>query len=361
VRIFILGCAGIPARYGGFEVFAENVSDYLAKEFDIYVACSKRLYSSSEREPKWHNLNRFFIPFRANGIQSIWYDFFSLLIACIKSDFIIMLGSGSGFSIFLFKIFIKTPIAVHIDGVEWKREKWGCFSKLYLKLNTFLCYKFVNYLIVDNERIVDLIPKKYIPKVVQIAYGCDHLPVIKNLKSPQQRPYALSIARAEPENNIQLIIDTFKIVDNMDLIIISNWNDTKYGQFLFKKNSHLSHIKLIGPIYNDPNTIQQYRLSCKVYIHGHSAGGTNPSLIEAMSTGKPIIAHDNIYNRTTTGNLALYFKDPHELLFNLNNLETIISDQSVNKLKNMAYQQYKWDKVSKGLIDMIKNRNINNP
>lgn len=360
MKVFILGSAGIPARYGGFEVFAENISAYLAKEFEVSVACSKLLYSANERITQTNNPKRFFIPLKPNGIQSIWYDFYSLLLACIYSDFIIMLGVGSGFTLSLFKILFNKPIAVHLDGLEWKREKWGYFTKYFLKLNASLCCRFADYIIIDNKSLLSFIPARFVPKAIHISYGCDHLPANMLLESIPLRPFALTIARAEPENNIQMIIDTFKTIVNLDLVIISNWKDTSYGRSIIKKNSECPNIKLIGPIYNDLKIIHQYRLSCKVYIHGHTAGGTNPSLVEAMAAGKPVLAHDNSFNRSTTDNNAFYFENSAELITHLNNLDSDIYRQSGNKLKEFAIQMYKWEEVSKKLTDMIRNRNVNN-
>jgi len=358
LKIFIAGSSGIPAKYGGFETFAENVSIRMSKIFEVYVACSKFLYTKIERNTELNYVKRLYIPLKANGIQSLFYDFVSLLIANVKTDFIIMLGAGSGFSVAFFKIIFKKTIIVHIDGLEWKRNKWNYFVKLFLKQNTWLCYRFSDFIIIDNKALLDYVPLKFHYKLVEIGYGCDHLPEITKIEPPY--PYALAIARAEPENNLQAIIETFLSDNKINLVIISNWNDTAYGRSLKKLYSDQKNIKLIDAIYNDPKLLHQYRLSCKVYIHGHSAGGTNPSLVEAMAAGIPIIAYDNKFNRITTNNISIYFNNIFELQTHLNNLDSICNSKMGPSLKDYALKNYQWENVTSNLVKIINNKNIDN-
>jgi glycosyltransferase involved in cell wall biosynthesis len=327
LKLFIIGSAGIPAKYGGFETFAENLSLHLSLDFDIYVACSSKIYEPENRQKKWNNINRIFVHFWPNGVQSLVYDFFSLLNALTKADFIIMLGSGSGIIIPFFSIFKKLPLAVHIDGIEWKREKWNRFARIFLWLNYRLCLRFSKYIILDNETLIKNIPEKFRDKLVRITYGWEHLPVIEPNPSIAKMPYALVISRAEPENNLEMIINAFTAINNLELIVISNCESTKFGRSMLRKFKCNSNIKLIGPIYENKELLQQYRMGCSVYIHGHSAGGTNPSLIEAMATGKPILALDNGFNRITTNNHAFYFDNT----LTLNSLLIKIGDESFLK------------------------------
>lgn len=360
MKIFIAGSTGIPARYGGFEVFAENISSYLVKEFKVYIACSRWLYSRDERKQESGNCRCYYLPFKANGFQSVIYDFASLLLACIYSDFIIMLGSGSGFSVFLLRFLTGKTMAIHVDGIEWKRKKWNYLARKYLKSSTYLCYRFADFLLVDNDKLVDHIPLKYRKKIVRVNYGIEHLPTIPLSDKHQTKHYALTIARAEPENNLEMIINACLTIEDIDLIIISNWNSTKYGRFLKSKYSDCRNIKLIGPIYNDQRTLQQYRLGCKVYIHGHSAGGTNPSLVEAMAAGKTILAHDNLFNRSATNSLAYYFKNTAELKEHLQSIDKSDYINSGENLKIYAINNYSWQRESAKIAEIVKYGIVNN-
>jgi glycosyltransferase involved in cell wall biosynthesis len=354
LKIYIIGSAGVPARYGGFETFAENLSVRLSIDFEVFVICSTKKYSQEKRQHNWNNIHRIFFPIRPNGIQSLIYDFISLLTAQANADFIIMLGSGSGLILPLFRIFKKLPIAVHIDGLEWKRGKWNRFARLFLWLNYKLCLCYARYIIADNKALIKNIPAKYRYKVVEISYGYEHNPDVNFNPYLFNKPYALVIARAEPENNLEMIINAFKTLSNLSLIIISNCEYTKYGRWLLKNSSGLSNLQIIGPVYEDRVLLQQYRMGCSVYIHGHSAGGTNPSLIEAMATGKPVLAFDNEFNRVTTNNKAYYFDNTMSLLSLINSInddEFLISAQN---LKQYTMQEYNWDKVSDKFASLIK-------
>jgi glycosyltransferase involved in cell wall biosynthesis len=354
LKLFIIGCAGIPARYGGFETFAENLGIRLSIDFEVYITCSSKFYINDSKQKKWNNINRIFIPIRPNGIQSLLYDFVSLKIALTKADFIILLGSGSGLMLPLFRIFNKLPLAIHIDGLEWKRRKWNHPTKAFLWLNYRMCLKFSKYIIVDNAVLIRNIPEKYKSKIVSISYGCEHIPENKINTPFSDQPYALVISRAEQENNLDMIIDAFKSLSNLNLIIISNCKYTSYGRWLLKKTKEIRNVQMIGPIYDNRELLLQYRMGCSLYIHGHSAGGTNPSLIEAMATGKPILAHDNDFNRVTTNNMAYYFKDAEalcSLLKRINDNEFLISAQN---LMRFSRNEYSWDMVSQAVADLVK-------
>jgi glycosyltransferase involved in cell wall biosynthesis len=353
-KIFITGSAGIPARYGGFETYAENISSILVQSYDITVICSKDLYLKSERKDiNKSNLSLIYLPFKPNGISSLFYDLVSLLIAFRKADFIIQLGSGGAIFLPLIKIFRKMPVATHIDGLEWERSKWNKFAGIFLRLSGYLAIKYSDFILTDNVALHKYIPKKLLKKVILTTYGADHLPIAVNLKKIHNRDYALVIARAEPENNIHVFLELFKKLKSLDLIVVSNWMQTGYGRKLFKEYNSEHNLKLIGPIYDDPLKLQCYRNQCKVYLHGHSAGGTNPSLVEAMYSGIPVIAHDNVFNRQTTNNLALFFKSTNELMDLMVSVAEGHLEFDVITIRDYAIKNYTWEKAVAPIYDMI--------
>jgi glycosyltransferase involved in cell wall biosynthesis len=353
-KVYIIGSAGIPVRYGGFETYAENISLKLSQKYDVSVICSKKLYKKSERKDKiGNNIHQIYLSLKPNGIFSLGYDLISLILAYSKADFIVMLGTGAGIFLPLFSIIKPTPIAVHVDGIEWKRIKWNRFIQIFLRINFLLSLKFSNYILIDNDALQTYIPKKFTKKIVFTSYGGDHLPRTKKIENRHEQPYALAIARAEPENNIHIFLEAFKKFNTVDLIVISNWTKTRYGRKLYKQYRDLNNIKLIGPIYDDKARLQQYRKNCTVYLHGHSAGGTNPSLVEAMYSDIPIIAFDNDFNRKTTNNLALFFKTLDDLIDKLKAIDDETLKSTALKMQKFAFEQYTWDKAAKPLIDLI--------
>lgn len=344
-KIYVIGSAGIPARYGGFETFAENFSKKLASKHDITVVCSNKYYDRSELSKTWNSIHRIFLPLKPNGFQSILYDLLSLTLCMHKADKILLLGSGIGSILPLLSKRIRLKIWMHIDGLEWKRSKWNVFIRKYLQFNYTIGIRFAGRIIIDNEALVSYIPKKFHFKIIRSGYGGDHLPKLKNSKLTFSESYALVIARAEPENNLELILRCFLSLNSIHLVVISNWQHTRYGQFLKNKYAYQPALSLIGPIFNDPEKLQSFRLNCSLYIHGHSAGGTNPSLVEAMFSGVPIFAFDNEFNRRTTHNYAFFFSTYKELSDLLKKRNTLDLKASAQKLQDYASEFHTWNRA----------------
>ena len=160
-----------------------------------------------------------------------------------------------------------------------------------------------------------------------------------------QKNYAVSVCRIEPENNTHLILEAFSRQTKMPLVIVGNWKNSGYGLSLLQQYSSFSNIHLSDPIYN-PEKINFLRSSAFLYVHGHSAGGTNPSLVEAMFLGLPILAFDCVYNRYTTENQCLYWSDADELYTYIANYENAKSDAMGKSMKQIAERRYKWEKIT---------------
>ena len=184
-----------------------------------------------------------------------------------------------------------------------------------------------------------------------IAYGGDNAKFVslknetKEEYSISEKSYAFKVCRIEPENNIDLILEAFKDL-NQKLLIIGNWNFSTYGIKLRKKYSNYKNLLLLDPIYHQV-TLDELRSNCGIYIHGHSVGGTNPSLVEAMNLGLCCVVFDVDYNRETTESKALYFKNSKEL----KSLIRLIGEKSldVSKIKedmfSIAKKKYIWSQI----------------
>ena len=157
-------------------------------------------------------------------------------------------------------------------------------------------------------------------------------------------PYAFTVCRIEPENNIHIILEAFTNTPSMQLLIVGNWKKNKYGNDLFQKNSIKDKICLHDPIY-DPNILNVFRKNCTFYLHGHSCGGTNPSLVEAMYLGLPIIAFDVSFNRETTENKAIYFSNAKELKSLLSAFEESKRIALGKEMKEIAFRRYLWKRI----------------
>ncbi len=312
--IAIIGTVGVPANYGGFESLVENlIGENSSKEVKYTVFCSGKSYSKKEKTYKGANLR--YVNLKANGAQSTLYDIVSMLYVGNKYDVTLVLGVSGCMFLPVFRLFNKKKLIVNIDGLEHRRDKWGKFAKWFLRKSEAMAVKYADVIVADNKGIQDYVRETYHKDSVLIAYGGDH--VKKHVSQERQEEvlskygvikddYAISVCRIEPENNCHLILEAFSKTQ-MPLVYIGNWDRSDYGRELKERYSKCSNLIIHDPEY-DLNVLYALRNNAKFYIHGHSAGGTNPSLVEAMFFGKTIFAYDVIYNRATTNNNACYLK-----------------------------------------------------
>jgi glycosyltransferase involved in cell wall biosynthesis len=351
-RIAIIGTVGIPAKYGGFETLTEHLVENLSLKYDFTVYCSKNKYTKEERISNYKGAALKYIPLNANGIQSIPYDTISILLALKNSDVLLVLGVAGAWILPFVRFFTNKKIIISIDGMEWKRDKWPLLAKLYLWWSEKIGIKFSHIDISDNESIQDYTALRYKTLSRVIEYGADHtLQVKPNRKDIRKyrflkRDYAVKVCRIEPENNIHLVLEAFKKHSKMKLIIVGNWNYSKYGISLKENYNDIKNILLLDPIY-DQREIDLIRSNATLYIHGHSAGGTNPSLVEAMFLGLPVIAFDVSYNKTTTENKAVYFDSSENLI---SHLKTVTESKLLKislEMKAIASRRYTWNVISR--------------
>jgi glycosyltransferase involved in cell wall biosynthesis len=334
--IAIIGSAGIPAKYGGFETLAENLVKILHPEFKFIVFCSKNVVSKNESIP-YKNVEFIFLPFPANGLFSIFYDIISLCISIFKADTMLVLGCPAGIVLPFFRVFKK--IIFHSDGIEWKRQRWHLPVRLYLYLSSRLASLAAHHIIADNEKLIPYIPKRSRKKISVISYGGEHVHTLSD--KPVNFDGFLVISRAVPENNLEMVLNAFIGLPQHHLFIVSHFQNTKFGRYIYKRYKRYPNIEFTEAVY-DKNKLAELRHSGKIYIHGHSAGGTNPSLVEAMWSGMPVICHDNIFNRQTTQNQAFYFQDTESLIHLTKSLSAGELKINAGKMLKIAQKQYTW-------------------
>lgn len=347
-NITIIGIQGVPARYGGFESLVENIiGENKSPNIHYTVFCSQKDLPQKITEYKGAQLK--YIPLSANGIQSIPYDMLSLLKVPKDTDVILILGISGTLILPFLRLFSKKKLVINIDGLEHRRDKWGKIARWYLKLSEKIAVKYADVVIADNKGIQDYVKKEYRKDSVLIAYGGDHVlreDIDSNFEtkvlerfSLTPNNYAITVCRIEPENNCHYILEAFSQLDKK-LLFIGNWDRSEYGRNLKDKYSKFTNIVIQDPIY-DIDILYALRKNAGMYIHGHSAGGTNPSLVEAMFFGCPILCFDVIYNRASTQNQAYYWKNKEELvkLLQCNNL-------CGDTMKVIAQREYRWKTIA---------------
>lgn len=356
-KLAILGIVGVPANYGGFETLVDNLLDLLPKYFDVTVFCESKSYP--EKLDSYKGAKLVYINKRANGAQSIIYDSLSLLKSYKDQDYILLLGVSGAIMIPLLRPFTKAKIVTHIDGLEWKRDKWGWFAKKFLKFSERLAVIFSHSVIADNKHIQDYISEEYDRPSFLIAYGADHVSAVDPAEYQKKfsflgSPYVFTVCRIEPENNVEMQLRAFKECEiGMPYVVVGNWNANDYGMKLYQDYSKVKNIILYNPIYQ-MEELNVLRSNCFFYLHGHSAGGTNPSLVEAMYLGLPVIAYGVNYNKETTFGRALYFNDFEELkalLFQIRNLDR---QEMIESLSKLAKKNYSWKAITKKYVKMFQ-------
>ncbi len=358
-KVAIIGTVGLPAKYGGFETLAEHLVTHLSDTYDFTVYCSKKKYTKEEQIETYKGAKLEYINLEANGVQSIPYDTISILKALRKNEVLLILGVAGAWILPLVRLFTNKKIIISIDGIEWKRDKWPLFAKLYLWWAEKIAVRFSHIDISDNESIQDYTALRYQTLSRVIEYGADHtLEVNPTLNDCINYPflsqdYAVKVCRIEPENNVHLVLEAFQELPSKTLVLVGNWKNSEYGLALKEKYSNIPNIHLYDPIYNQ-REIDLIRGNAALYIHGHSAGGTNPSLVEAMYLGLPIISFNVSYNKTTTEHKALYFSTTDQLIKKLKaTSETKLKSLS-KEMKSIALRRYTWDAISNQYALLIK-------
>ncbi|MDD3567483.1 MAG: DUF1972 domain-containing protein [Bacteroidales bacterium] len=360
MKIAIVGTKGIPNAYGGFEAFAENISVRLAaKGFAVTVFQPHQ--TTAHLEP-FESVARFGVKvfgLLPQNLQRVQYNL-STLHNLKHQNFDVALCCGHSPSIFLpfFSRRFRHHLVVNMDGLEWKREKWGFFARSMLKLSEMLAVKFCNTLVADSQAIQLYLINQYNKKSVYIPYGAnddevglDDVVLEKHSLRPME--YGLLIARIEPENRIEQALKAFNAL-NKKLVVVGGL-ETPYGKAIMKRFSGFKNVVFAGGVYNQSslNTLRKY---CRVYYHGHTVGGTNPSLLDAMAAGCMVVASDNVYNRETLNHCGFFFNSPEDLLERINeawNADGIARYAMAKRCIERVKEHYTWSVVVDRYVNLF--------
>ncbi len=361
MKIAILGTKGIPNNYGGFEQFAEYLSVGLVDLGHSVTVYNPSFHAYKEAAYKGVNIRKIFSPENIlGGAANFIYDHLCLKDA-LKQGFDIIYEAGYhsvALSLVLLKIKkIQYPVVItNMDGIEWRRSKWNFITrKLIVELEK-IAVNHSPYLISDNEGIQRYYLTNFDRDSYFLPYGAD--PVV-NLnpnyvigRNLILNKYLMLVARLEPENNIEPIIEGYiNSCSQLPLVIVGS-HQTSYGKYLKKKYSRIK-IRFVGGIYDklELDALRHYSLA---YFHGHSVGGTNPSLLEAMACNCFIVAHNNEFNRSVLNEDALYFLDASDIKAIIVQIDLLRAE----KYSNYEYQnskkiatKFRW----KNIVEMHQN------
>ncbi len=353
MKIAITGTRGVPNNYGGFEQCAENLAVLLAEaghEVTVYNphyhAYNQPVFNKVKITKCWNPEKKF------GTAGNFIYDYLCMKDALKNNcDILLALGYTTSSVFFPFLKKRKSVLVTNMDGLEWKRDKWNSAVKKLAKWFESLGARYSDFLVADNNEIKKYLENEYKKKSTYIGYGAEifEKPDESALKkySVNVRNYDVLIARLEKENNIETILDGIVLSGSTIPFLVIGNHLTGYGEVLKSKYRNNGVIKFIGGIYNqsDLNNIRYYS---RFYFHGHSVGGTNPSLLEAMAAMSYIIAHDNPFNRDVLQQHALYFADPAAI-------KNLLTDPSLLEKNRLQFidgnamrikEHFNWKKIA---------------
>lgn len=350
MNIGILGTRGVPNYYGGFEQFAAYLSKGLVEKGHKVTVYNSHNHPFQGKE--WHGVQIIHckdLEYKIGTAGQFIYDF-----NCIRDtrkrnyDIILQLGYTSSSVWGWLMPMKKSIVTTNMDGLEWKRTKYNKHVQRFLKYAEQLAVQYSHHLIADSLGIQSYLRHKYSKPSLFIPYGADlfNEPDMNFLSTYRILPfqYNMLIARMEPENNIEMILDgVVESADERPFLVIGK-TDTPFGKHLQHKFRIYNHIRFMGGIF-DMAILNNLRYFANLYFHGHTVGGTNPSLLEAMASNSLICAHDNIFNKSILGDDAFYFK-------NYKGVATLLTTKDKKDHKNFLLEneekikyKYSWDMI----------------
>jgi glycosyltransferase involved in cell wall biosynthesis len=356
VRAALLGTRGVPAKYGAFEFAADRIATIGGKgsvEWTIYCP------SSPDLPDRHGNAELVGIPHGTGTSASLWYDLRCLWHACRRDfDVIFMLGYGAGLGLLLPRLFGKKVIT-NTNGFEYKRGKWPWYAKLYFRYAEAAAALVSSSLISDSVHVVAYYKKRYGKESTFVAYGTDvptdgalevskpHFEKFLTEHGLERRGYHVVVMRMEPENSIGAIVDAGLQGKHAMPILLIGPSTPFFEKITEGIPSDSKRVIVAGPIY-DRGLLFLLRKNACSYLHGHTVGGINPTILEALSTGTPVIARETLFNCEVLEDAGLYFNTSKELTEQIGKLEGSDPAQWEARAQMVADKQraaFTWDSV----------------
>jgi glycosyltransferase involved in cell wall biosynthesis len=349
----ILGTHGVPAAYGGFETAAENVALFLvSRGWRVIIYCQVE-GKGPLQEDVWNGLERVLIPVDTEGwMGTSKFDLMSIRHAARFNDLCLTFGYNTAIFNVLQRI-KGIPNVINMDGIEWSRSRWGFFRQAILYTNERIACFVGNHLIADHPEIEKfLLTRAPSRKLTTITYGADPVsdaPAMAAVsRGLEPGRYMTLICRPIPENSILELVRGFSRKQRgYKLALLGDYTPSEDSYHRLVTDAASDEVTFLGPIY-DKAEVEALRFHSAAYLHGHTVGGTNPSLVEAMAAGNPVIAHDNAYNRWVARDAAVYFSTEQAVSDHLDRL--LASRTQLEQMHAASLQRYEeeftWEHVA---------------
>jgi len=358
-KIAIIGTVGLPATYSGFEILADNLVKQLGDKYDITVYCSKRQFSKESRQSTYQSATLKYLPFKTYGFQGVLYNSIANFSAMFKADILLVFGVAGAWVFPFVKKLTNKKIIVSIDNSEWKRDNAGTLTKRYFRWSEKIARKYAHADIADNESLLNPAAIRNGSISALIESGANHKASVRPTAADKEvypflaKPYALKICSVEPITNVHLVLELFSTMRKYKLVVVGNWKKSPYGISLLEKYAGFENLVLLDPV-QDQHMLDLIKGNAYIYIHGHSAGCSNASLVEAMYLGLPVIAFDIHGNRSTTENKALYFTTNADLKSLIENTRIGELKEIGLLMKEIAYRTNSWSIIAEKYNKVFK-------
>lgn len=355
MRIALIGTRGVPARYGGFETAVEEVGRRLvSRGHEVTVYC--RTGRTGERRPTYLGMRLVHLPaLPSRSLETLSHTGLSALHHLLRGSADAAIVFNAANALFLPLIGLRrTPVATHVDGLEWRRGKWGPLGQRYYRLAESLSVRWSDALIADAVGISDYYAEEFRAATHQIAYGAPILPQVGHQQlaplGVESHGYHLVVARFEPENHVDLAVEGYlRSAATLPLLVVGSAPyRSDHADRIEALSRADSRVRLLGGIW-DQQLLDQLYANAATYIHGHSVGGTNPSLLRAMGAGAAVAAYDVVFNREVLGDTGQFFTAADDLAAIIDAAEAdpdaVVSLGRESQVR--AATTYDWDVVAK--------------
>lgn len=353
MRIAMMGTRGVPATYGGFETAIEEVGARLVQRGHEVVVYCRDTGAKLARQENHLGMQLVHLPaIRSKSLETLSHSALSAVhLATHRTDVALVFNAANAVWLPILRA-ARIPVATHVDGLEWKRAKWGPVGKRYYRTCERLAVAWSEALISDAQGIADYYQSKFNSDSYLITYGAPDCRDVgsDSLANLELKPgtYHLVVARFEPENHVHLIVEGHRRSGSKKPLVIvgsSPYSDAYTAQL---KEQASAQVQFLGGVW-DQKLLNQLYANCYLYWHGHSVGGTNPSLLRALGAGAPVAGFDVSFNREVAGLAGRYFADAAEASALFTELEA--HPRTVKQLRDATTaeaQRYDWEIVADG-------------
>jgi glycosyltransferase involved in cell wall biosynthesis len=359
MRLAIIGTRGIPANYGGFETFAEELSKRLvSRGHDVTVYCRSHYVDKQLAE---HNGTKLVVlpTVRHKYLDTVVHSGLSMLHGVLKRYDVVLVCNAANSPMIPILEWTGTPVAINVDGLERNRKKWNALGRLHYALGERASLWFASRVVTDARVIRDYYKERYDADTTLIAYGAD----VRRERATETlakyeleaENYILYLSRLEPENNASMVIQAFRHLETaLKLLIIG---DAPYAESYKEELRELAaqddRIVFLGAVYGpDKKALEQ---NAAVYVHATEVGGTHPALIEAMGAGNCCLVYDTPENREVAADAGLYYSDAASLTRLLS--QVLVDNHLVAEYRRRAQarvrENYDWESVTDAYEDLL--------